>query len=124
MGNFLVTAPEAGYTGKVAGVAFGDGRATVDGEQHRAAMSYFRRKGYRIEALHNEGQDATGDDGKSNPADPEPADPKVPARSASKADWVKHVTSDAAGDQRLSDDDAQAKTRDELAEHVLGPKEV
>lgn len=45
-----------------------------------------------------------------------------PARSASKADWVVYATSDAAGDLRLSEADADAATRDELAERFLGPK--
>lgn len=109
--RYLVMTPEAGYTGKVAGVAFADGRAAVDSEQHRQALAYFRRKGYRVEEAQPE-------------PEPEQAEElKVPGRGDSKATWVRYVTSDAAGEKRLDEADAQAKSRDELAEHVLGPKE-
>ncbi len=47
----------------------------------------------------------------------------APARSASKADWVAYATDDARGDDRLSSEDADAATRDELAERFLGAKE-
>jgi hypothetical protein len=115
-----ITTPTPGYTGKVAGIAFADGTATIDdsNDAHRRALAYFRRKGYRVEEVKAE-----------EPA-PEPAaDEKppsaagVPTRGSSKADWLTYVTSEAAGEKRLSVEEAEAKTRDQLAEHVLGPKE-
>lgn len=41
---------------------------------------------------------------------------KAPARSASKADWVAYATDEARGDDQLSDEDANALTKDELVE--------
>lgn len=41
-----VTAPVQGFTGKVVGVAFTDGRGETDNE---AALAYFARHGYTIE---------------------------------------------------------------------------
>ena len=43
-----------------------------------------------------------------------------PAKSASKADWVAYATDDARGEDKLSQDDAEALTRDRLAEKYLG----
>lgn len=47
----------------------------------------------------------------------------TPVRSASKADWVAYATDEARGDDRLTPEDADAATRDELAERYLGAKE-
>lgn len=50
------------------------------------------------------------------------ADPnKVPAKSASKADWVSFATAEERGDARLTEEDANAATRDDLAE-LFSPK--
>lgn len=46
-----------------------------------------------------------------------------PSRSGSKADWVAYATAEARGDDRLTAEEADAATRDELAERFLGPKE-
>lgn len=45
-------------------------------------------------------------------------DPKAGAlaKSASKADWVAFASDDARGESKLSAEDAEALTRDELAE--------
>lgn len=40
-----ITAPVAGFTGKVAGVSFSDGKGETDDDR---AIAYFRRKGYGI----------------------------------------------------------------------------
>lgn len=50
MAEFRVTAPVEGYTGVVCGVVFQDGAAVVS-EEHRAALSYFRRRGYGVEPV-------------------------------------------------------------------------
>lgn len=44
----------------------------------------------------------------------------VPAKSASKAVWVAYATDEARGDDRLSDGDAGALTRDQLADKYHG----
>lgn len=55
-------------------------------------------------------------------ADPAPAEEpadtgdKVPAKSASKADWVAYATDDARGDDRLTKEEADALTKEQLAE--------
>lgn len=41
---------------------------------------------------------------------------KVPAKSASKADWVAYATDDARGDDRLTKEEADALTKEQLAE--------
>ncbi|GAA1026836.1 hypothetical protein GCM10009557_05950 [Virgisporangium ochraceum] len=109
-----ITAPKP-VTAKVVGVAFVDGVATVDEVQHRAAVAYFRRhRGYIVQpvddpqATEPAGADETG--GGQPPAGP-------PTRSASKGDWVKHATA-----QGMTEADAEALTRDQLAERFLGPK--
>ncbi|GLH97351.1 hypothetical protein [Phytohabitans aurantiacus] len=119
--RYKITAPVAGYTGLVAGVAFADGSATIDTaeEKHRRALAYFERKRYGIEQLGIEEPDIEEPDA-DPPAEEKPTE--VPTRGSSKADWVTYVTSEAAGEKRLAQADADAKTRDQLAELVLGPK--
>lgn len=111
--QYLVTAPTPEYTGLVAGVAFAAGRATVDDSSPgvRRALGYFRRRGYRVEPA----PVAVS----AEQPDPEPVDPLPPARSASKTDWVRYAVS-----QGMTDADADAMTRDQLAEAYLGPKEA
>ena len=105
------------FDGKSVGVQFAEGVAEIDGETQSAALAYFERHdGYAVERLDGDQDPA--------PAAGAPEEPKVPARGDTKAAWVKYVTSEAAGEKRLADADAQAMTRDQLAEHVLGPKEA
>jgi hypothetical protein len=56
MNQFTVTAPAAGFSGESCGVAFKDGVGRVDDstKEGRAAIEYFRRRGY---ALTPEGAD-------------------------------------------------------------------
>lgn len=57
------------------------------------------------------------------PEGAEPLDPDdladglsaLPARSASKADWVAYATDEARGEQRLTAEEADGLTRDQLA---------
>lgn len=55
--RYRITAPTAGHTGIVAGVHFAAGQAEMDGAQ-RAALGYFRRRGYGIEAVEDAGVSA------------------------------------------------------------------
>ncbi|WP_036374354.1 hypothetical protein [Micromonospora sp. ATCC 39149] len=115
MALFKLTTPTPGFTGKVAGVAFADGTATVDSETHGRALAYFRRRGYRVEEA---------SEPVVTPAEQtEPVITEPPARGAAKDAWIAFATSEAAGEKRLTLDEATALKRDELAEHVLGPKE-
>ncbi len=106
MTTYVIKSPVAGFTGRKAGVAFADGRATA-GSDATAALAYFRRHGYRI----TEQQAATP------PAEtPEETGPKRPVKSASKADWVSYWVSQG-GDQTAT----EALTRDQLAELDTAP---
>lgn len=51
MAEFKVTAPDSGFSGEVAGVSFSKGAATVDSGDNRAALAYFRRRGYKVESV-------------------------------------------------------------------------
>jgi hypothetical protein len=118
--QYNITAPVPGFTGKVAGVDFAKGSATIDTsvDGERRALEYFRRKAYRVEEV-------IAEEPAPEPAvDEKPPAAGVPTRGSSKADWLTYVTSEAAGEKRLSVEDAEAKTRDQLAEQVLGPKEA
>lgn len=114
MGTFKVTVPGGRrYTGEVADVAFAHGVATVDDatSEGRRALAYFRRKGgYLVEPI---------EDAEPAPIEPVDDQPKPPGRSASKADWKAYAVS-----QGMPEADAEAATRDELAEKFLGPKEA
>lgn len=112
--RYTILAPARGYTGEVAGVAFVKGRAE-NAAPSRRALAYFRRHNYTVEEV-------TSAPDPAPPVD-KPALPAVPNRGSSKADWVTYVTSDAAPeDKRLGEAEATAMTRDQLAEHVFGPK--
>lgn len=67
MADRIVSAPVEGFTGVVAGVPFADGRAVV-AQDNRAALSYFRQAGYRIEAA----------------AEPSPVPAATPVKQAAK----------------------------------------
>lgn len=51
-------------------------------------------------------------------ATPETA--STPTKSSSKADWVTYATDEARGEQRLTTEEAEKATRDELAAKYLG----
>lgn len=48
--EYHVTAPDAGFSGEACGVVFRDGTAVVpdDTKPRRAALEYFRRRGYAV----------------------------------------------------------------------------
>lgn len=50
MNQFTVTAPEAGFSGESCGVSFKDGigHVTDASKEGRAAIEYFRRRGYTL----------------------------------------------------------------------------
>lgn len=82
MNQFTVTAPVAGFTGESCGVVFKDGVGHVDDatKEGRAAIEYFRRRGYTLTA---EG----ADDGES---EPEPTEPQKTEGPETKFDPAEH----------------------------------
>lgn len=94
---YTVTAPTEGFTGEIGGVAFHQGAATADDRTHRAALAYFRRRGYTIEPA-------------SAVAD-EPDEDIQPRKSASKAAWVEYAVAHG-----MTAAEAEQLTRDQLVE--------
>ncbi|NUS55525.1 MAG: hypothetical protein HOV66_11805 [Streptomycetaceae bacterium] len=78
MNEFIVTAPEAGFSGESAGVVFKDGvgRVTDASKEGRAAIEYFRRRGYALtlkgsdEESKDAEQEAPGEKDDDEPFDP------------------------------------------------------
>lgn len=101
-----VTAPVAGYTGKVGIVAFADGVAELDSEvhAHQRALAYFRRRGYTVEEINPA---AVAD----APVDPDAA-PEMPKRSGTTEAWRAWATHPKGGG--MTADEAATKSRDEL----------
>ncbi|MDT0346763.1 hypothetical protein [Streptomyces litchfieldiae] len=56
--RYRITSPTPGARGRVAGVAFTDGRATID-DPPAGALLYFRRRGYTVEQLDDTGPPGT-----------------------------------------------------------------
>lgn len=79
MNQFTVTAPAAGFSGESCGVAFTDGVGHVNdsSKEGRAAIEYFRRRGY---TLTPEGADEAEPDGPQEPGDAPPAEPFDPSK--------------------------------------------
>jgi len=117
--RYQVKAPAKRVNDTIAGVRFNDSIAEVDGELLPSALAYFRRQGYTLVEI----QAVPEPEETPAPAPAEPKPPFAPNRGSSKAEWVAYVTGPNAGDKALDQAAAEAKTRDQLAEHVLGPKE-
>lgn len=94
MNQFTVTAPAAGYSGESAGVVFKDGVGHVDDstKEGRAAIEYFRRRGY---TLTPEGAD-----------EEEQAEPHTPDEDDEPFDPSKHDAADVIAylDSLVNDD--------------------
>lgn len=106
--RFEITAPATDFTGVVAGVAFANGKATVEvtTPELRRAVQYFRRQGYGVVDL-------------DKPAAPEETvTDKPPVRSATKAEWKAYAIGHG-----VDEAEAEKLNRDELAEKFLGKKE-
>ncbi len=118
MNKYIVIAPNPDYTGEVAGVPLVKGR--YDGPLSASALAYFQGAGYGVAEVEP-----------AEPA-PDPAEeskprferlPGSPSRAASKHDWVVFASQGAPEGLRITSEQAEALTRDQLAEKYLGPKE-
>lgn len=96
--RYTVRTPEAGYTGMVGRVGFGDGVAVVDESTNAAELTYFRNAGYHVEPVEPAGEAAE-------------AAALPPRRSASTQDWRAYAVS-----QGMPAVDADALSRDQLVE--------
>ncbi len=119
MALITVESPQP-VTEVVCGVPFVEGVAQIDPkiDEQRRALAYFRKAGYTVD-----------DQPAAEPEPPaeekqvfEPV-PGAPGRGASKADWKTFATDGAPEGLRLTEEQAEALTRDQLAEKYLGPKE-
>lgn len=99
--RYRVSTPQSDFRGEVAGVAFFDGSAEVD-ETRLAALAYFRRRGYHMEAVQPPS---------AAPQESPAADLSKPRRSASKTDWQAYAIAHG-----VPQDEAEQLTRDQLAE--------
>lgn len=103
--RYVITTPEPRWTGEVAGVAFAHGTGITPEDPPARVLNYFRRRGYGVTALEATPEPASA----SLPAEtPEP--PPRPGKDASKPDLVAY----AVAVLKLTEDDANAKTRVEL----------
>lgn len=137
--RFNVRAPQP-VTENIVGIPFVEGKAdnldpSVDA--HRRALEYFRKAGYVVEPVND--ADADELDPQAQPVvgapkggpdaeevedeEPNPA-VNAPSRSASRADWAAYIVTEDAGEKRLTDDEAAGLTRDQLADHVYGPRGI
>jgi hypothetical protein len=60
-----------------------------------------------------------GASGGGEEEDQKVAVPSTPTKGSSKADWVAYATDEARGEDRLSDEEAEELTRDQLAAMYL-----
>ena len=79
MNQFTVTAPVAGFSGESAGVVFKDGVGQVNdaSKEGRAAIEYFRRRGYTLtaESADEAETEAETEEQQTPDEDDEPFDP-------------------------------------------------
>lgn len=100
MNDYIVSAPESGFSGEACGVAFkdGTGRVTDESKEGRAAIEYFRRRGYTL----------TREGGDEDVADE--AEPNSPDEGGEPFDPSKHDAADV-----IAYLDAHAGDEDEVA---------
>ncbi|GIE29970.1 hypothetical protein Ait01nite_030150 [Actinoplanes italicus] len=119
MRTYTVTAPVPDYTGEVAGVPLV--RGIYEGPLTASALAYFQGAGYSV--IPDEDEDLAVEPAHSEEPPPFDPPPGAPSRGASKADWKAFAMNDAPEGLRLTEEQAEALTRDQLAEKFLGKKE-
>lgn len=113
MNQFTVRSPEAGFNGESLGVHFKDGVGHVNdsSKEGRAAIEYFRRRGYTLEPEGSGQEQADGPQEK--PAEPtEPSEPFDPAKhSAEEVLTYLDSTTDEDEIARVLDAEQAGKAR-------------
>ncbi|MET8985837.1 hypothetical protein ABZW49_10350 [Nonomuraea wenchangensis] len=110
--RYRITTPVRGFRGEVAGVAFADSKAEIDEQAHSRALAYFRRKGYRVEAL----EEAKGEPEpeRSEQSEDRHGSSQRPAANAKKESLVAYAVAELG----LTDEEANDKTRVELLDLI------
>lgn len=85
MTQFNVTAPEAGYDGKVGNVQFTDGKAVINEDTHPNELAYCKGAGYLVEEA-------------DQPKDDKPAD-EQPAQAETKSAPTRRATAKKESDK-------------------------
>lgn len=128
---FEIRTPQRDFTGRIGPVSFADGVARVQFDNARdergvavaeelavspgRSLVLFaqRRRGYTVTELDADGKPLTAGDEDQAPA------AGTPARGATKAEWKAYAIGKGIPEAK-----AESVTRDQLAEHFLGPKEA
>jgi hypothetical protein len=119
MGKFIVSAPEAGYEGKVGKVEFHGGKAVIDEDTHPGELAYCRSAGYLVEedehapdtpavqesqGAHPEGSPVFGsvvlNDLRFDPAEHNADDVLAYLKDADEAEATRVLDAEAAGKER------------------------
>lgn len=111
MGQVVIRTPVPGYTGSVGALAFTDGRAVADEEQHAAEIGYCRSRGYLF-------PDEDSEPATESEAPAEPVASDLPRRNASADTWRTYAV-----EHGMSADEAASLSRDQLAERFTSSKE-
>lgn len=113
--RYKITTPETDTDGRHAGVLFNAGVAFIDTEHkdpvERRALSYFKKAGYVVEQVDENGDPIVPDEDGVPAADEvePPPRPPLPADTAVKSEWL-----DAAEVRGYSRADADAMTKPDL----------
>jgi hypothetical protein len=105
MATHTVHTPEPGSHDKVGAVQFTNGAAQVDEVTHEAELRYFRAAGYTV--VENEPEEPVVAD-----IDGDGAVEELPKKSASTEVWRAFAV-----EHGMPEDEANSKSRDELAAH-------
>lgn len=109
MAIYIVSAPEAGHSGKVGNVEFHGGKAVIDDERNPAELAYCRSAGYLVEedehapadpGENGQGEGA-GEGGKPfDPAEHNAEDVLAYLKDADEAEAARVLDAEAAGKER------------------------
>jgi hypothetical protein len=121
MNQFTVTAPEAGFSGESCGVAFtgGVGRVTDATKESRAAIEYFRRRGYTLtsEGVDEDEQERWQEGPAAPPAEPfEPSEHNADEVIAYLDSLVNEDTHDPVEYERVIAAERDGKNRKTITE--------
>lgn len=106
MGLVKIATPVPDYSGSVGGIRFDHGRAEVDEDRFAAEVAYCRARGYTVTDLAPAGEEPSGEGA------------ELPKKSASTDVWRAYAV-----EHGMTADEANALSRDQLAERFTTTKE-